>query len=355
MNLMLRHAKYIGGRGDILKNFFKLAIKSISWLLIVFIILTLIIAITKLSNPNHADVDLESMNPIQREAFMRRYGGNMTVTTLASFKKLSNDVIDYYKMLARGELGYTYTIVRWTDSMGNPKSAREYNDPIGPIVGAGFNRSIKILSAAIGISLILGILKGVYDSKKEKKRNSTFKLFTTVIGLSVPVIFLAPLLQFIIMWLGKNYGLKFPVVGHDTIKHMILPTITLSLLPTMYIARLTAVAMDKAYEDEYVRTAISKGGSKLRVLWFHVFRNAIVEIAGSLPAALTILISDLVLVEYLFSYEGITYMMVDYYDKGQSDVVTGLALVLCGIFLFFYLIFKLMKFTLDPKGRSRAI
>lgn len=323
--------------------------------MVVFIILTLIIGITKLSKPNHVDVDLNSMNGIQREAFIKRYGGNMTITSLSSMEYLKNSVIDYYRMLLKGDVGWIYRITRKVDSMGNYITVQEKTEPIGPILKAGFVRSIKLLSGAIGGALILGMIKGVFDSKKDKKKNSTFKLFTTIVGLSIPVIFLAPLLQFAVFRLKIKYGFSLPITGYETLMHTILPTIVLSILPTMYIARITAIAMDRAYENEYVRTAISKGNSKLRVLWIHVFRNAIVEVTGSLPSVLTIIISDLALVEYLFDYRGLTYMMVEYYDQGQSDVVTGLALILCAIFLFFYLLFKLLRYTLDAKGRGTAI
>ncbi|TAH62695.1 MAG: ABC transporter permease [Gottschalkiaceae bacterium] len=340
--------------GICLKRIIKLLIKSISWLLIAFIILTLVIAITKLSKPRQIDIDISSLSDIQREIFLRRYGGSTTITTSTSFETLKDDVISYYKLLLKGDLGWTYKIVRKVDSMGNRVSYRENLEPINEILKTGFFRSMKLLVSSLGLALVLGILKGVFDSKKHKKNNSTFKLFTTVIGLSIPVIFLAPLFQFLGIWLRNKYGFNIDVVGYEKLKHMVLPMIVLSILPTMYIARLIAVAMDKAYENEYVRTAISKGSSRLRVMWVHVFRNAIVEVAGSLPAVLTIIISDLAIVEYLFEYKGLTYMMIDFYDKGQPDAVTGLALVLCAIYLSFYSLFKLLKFVLDPK-RGRAV
>lgn len=337
-----------------MKNIAKLFAKALSWVLVVFIILTLIITITKLSNPSEIRIDVSALGEVEREIFLRRYGGDLKLNNFSSVEELKKDVIDYYKMLFSGDLGWTYGIVKKIDSQGNSLSIRENIDPIDEIIKTGFTRSIKLLSISLTLALFLGILKGVSDSKKEKRDNSTFKLFTTVVGLSIPAIFLVPLLQFGIIWLQK-YGIKFPIIGHETYKHMILPIVVLTILPAMYIARITAVAMDKAYEEEYVKTAISKGGSKLRVMWIHVFRNAIVEIAGALPATLTLIISDLVVVEYLFQYKGITYMMIEYHEKGQSDVVTGFALVLFAIFLFFYLLFKLFHFTLNAKRGEKAI
>lgn len=338
-----------------MKGVLKLFVKGISWLIVIFIILTLIIAITRLSKPTRLNVDLDSMGGITREIFLRRHGDNLSFTKVSSVKDLKDDVIEYYGMLLKGELGWTYQIIRTVDSQGNHIVRMQKMEPVDKIVVTGFKRSMKLLSGALVIAIIAGIVKGVFDSKKGKKKASTLKLFSTVVGLSLPVIFLVPLLQFIVAGINKKYGFNFPVSGYETLKHMILPTVVLSILPTMYIARITAVAMDEAYEDEYVRTAISKGSSKLRVMWIHVFRNVIVEVAGSLTSVLTIIISDLALVEYLFDYRGLTYMMLEYYDQGQSDLVTGLALVLFVVFLFFYMLFKLLKYALDPKGRRSAI
>lgn len=339
-----------------MKRIFKLSIKAISVLIIVFIIMTLIIALTKISSPRHVYIDYEAMSTRQRVDLLRRFGGDLTVTTFTSLEDLKREVTNYYRNLFRGELGYIYKPVReFNEALGVDLTRYEPIEPITNILKIGLARSIKLLGSALGIALILGPLKGVYDSKKEKKSNSTLKLFTTVIGLSLPVIFIATLLQFILVKLNFKYGIRFPVFGHQSLKHMLLPLITLTIMPTMYIARLTAVAIDKAYKDEYVRTALSKGSSKLRVLWIHVFRNAILQITDSIPTTISLLISDLVLVEYLFNYEGLTHTMMKYYDMAQSDVVTAVALVLCSIFILFYILLKIMRFALEPRGRSSAL
>lgn len=340
--------------GYILKSIFKLFAKVIFLIMILFIILTSIIAITKLSSTSHVGVDPSTLG-MNQETYLRRYGEHLSRTTLTTAADLKQEIIDYYKTLLKGELGWTYKVTRYIDSSGNFKSRLDQDESIKDILKIGFSRSIKLLSGALAIALIGGMLKGIFDSKKGKKESSTIKLFSTIVGLSIPVIFLAPLLQLLGMWIRNTYGYNIPIVGYETIRHTILPIIALSILPTMYIARMTTVAMDEAYEEEYVKTAISKGSSKIRILWLHVFRNAIVEITGSLSSVLTIIISDLAIVEYLFEYKGITYMMLDYFDKGQSDAVTGLALLLCLIFLCFYLLLKILRYVLDANGRSRTI
>lgn len=338
-----------------MKKVFSLLFRAVSLLFVGFIIITLIITITKVSSTRVPPVDISKMDDMKRIGFLKKYGSQLERTSLSSMGDVKNDVIDYYKKLLKGELGYTKKLIRYIDTQGNHKSRYENIDPIDEIVKGGFIKSMKLLLAAQCIALIIGIPKGILDCKKGKENNSTVKLFITVIGLSIPIIFLGPLLQFTAISLRYKYGIIFPSVGDTTLKHMLLPTIALSVLPTMYMARITAIAMDKAYKDEYVRTAISKGNSKLRVMWVHVFRNAIVEITGSLSSVITIIISDLALVEHLFEYKGLTYIMLNYFDMGQSDIVTASALVLCAIFMTFYIVFKFLKFVLVPKGRSTII
>lgn len=317
--------------------------------------MTSIIAISNVSTTRVPVIDISEIPVDQRVGFLKKYGNQLERTTLSTAKEVKESVIDYYKTILKGELGYTKKLIRYVDSGGNHKSRYENLEPIEGILKDGFIKSMKLLFTALGIALIIGIPKGIFDSKKGKDTNSTIKLFITVIGLSIPIIFLGPLLQYAAISLRRKYGIIFPTIGDSSLKHMILPTIALSVLPTMYIARITAIAMDKAYEDEYVRTAISKGNSKFRTMWVHVFRNAIVEITGSLSSVLTIIISDLALVEYLFEYKGLTHTMLTYFNLGQSDVVTASALILAAIYLSFYIVFQTLKYILIPRGRSSMI
>jgi len=187
------------------------------------------------------------MNAFNREAFVRRYGDDLSTRTFLSAEDLIKEVFNYYKMILSGDLGHIYKISKRYTPEGTELHDLIPVKPIGEILKVGLSRSIKLLLSAITIAIILGILKGVIDSKKEKKTNSTFKLFTTVVGLSLPVIFIGPLLQFVVLGLFRKFGFGVPLFGHQSFKHMILPVITLAILPTMYIARLTAVAIDNAY------------------------------------------------------------------------------------------------------------
>jgi ABC-type dipeptide/oligopeptide/nickel transport system permease component len=299
-----------------MKQNLKLIGRIIGWIVFVFLIITFIIVIAKLPSNFDIQFDLKELR----------------IDSNVSFSYMKKEVIYYYKELLKGSLG-----------KGNK------GIPVWKLVGIGFSKSIILLIGSLLISIVFGILKGIFDSRKEKQTTSTIRLLPTLIGLSMPDIFVIILIQSFVVWL-HNHGIKyFPVAGYENLRHAILPMISLSIIPTMYIARITALTMDNIYDQEYIRTALGKGASRLRVIFIHVLRNAIVEIADSFSSIASILISSLLLVEYFFYYPGLTLIMYNNYEGGQTDVVIGVALIIGLIYFVIDSFFKLLRFFLNPK------
>jgi len=167
----------------------------------------------------------------------------------------------------------------------------------------------------------------------------------------MPDVFIIVFLQVFMVWLHKRNLPVLPVAGGNSLKHLILPIISLSIIPATYISRITSLSLDDVFENQYIKTALGKGASKIRVIWIHGFRNVIVDIISSFSSLLTILISSLLLVEYIFAYPGIAYMMYINYISNESNAVIGLALTIGCIYFSFDLIFSSIKHLLTSKER----
>jgi len=167
-----------------------------------------------------------------------------------NFNKLKSETIDYYKLLLSCSFGIT-----------------SKNKPVWDYIRRGFPMSITLLISSLILSIIFGVIKGIFDSKKHKSYSSNAKLLSTITFLSIPDVFLIILFQGIAIWLYRN-GIEFlPAAGNSSLKHAILPILTLSIIPTNYIARITSLSFDDIYEKEYIKTAIGKGASNLRIIW----------------------------------------------------------------------------------------
>ncbi|MDF2521335.1 MAG: binding-protein-dependent transport system inner rane component [Clostridia bacterium] len=201
------------------------------------------------------------------------------------------------------------------------------------LIKNSLSKSIKLLTGGLLLAMIIGILKGIFDSRRGNSRDSSLKVLLTIIPISLPDILVVALLQSFAIWLIQH-GIKiFKVAGSGTWQHELLPIIALSILPAAYIARVTAMSIESCYDKEYVKAAIGKGCSSRRILWNHVMRNAIGIIFESLSNITSMIIGNMMIVEYMFSYPGITQLLMNSY-KSYDRNTTIVTIIVIGIIYF---------------------
>lgn len=303
-------------------------IKSILANLLFLLILVVFIAtVIKLQDC----INYSNVTSVQKATTGIRFNIGDTQVSLDT-KKLGTEVFSYLRTLLSGSFGKTRD-----------------NKQVSQYITAGLPRTLTLLIGAIFLSTVFGVVKGIFDSKRGKHKQSNFKLLSTITFLSVPDIFVIIIVQSLVVWSYKHNIKIFPLAGADTWKHAVLPIVSLSLIPMAYIARITSMSFDKIYEQDYIKTALGKGASSTRIIWIHAFRNAIVDIIGSFSSIIAILISSLLLIEYLFYYPGIAQNMYSLYERNSTNAVIGLAIVLGMIYFIIDTLFKILKYILTPK------
>lgn len=222
--------------------------------------------------------------------------------------------------------------------------------PLAENLHRPFKNTISILVGGLLLSIVIGFIKGLIDSTKGERTNNSLQVLATVIPISFPDVLSVAVLQMFAVFLSRN-GLKIvKVAGSGTINHMILPIIALSLLPAFYIARTLAVSIDNCYKQEYVKAALGKGCSKHRILWNHVLRNVTGIVFESLSNLTALIICNLVLIEYLFAYPGLTtWIMRAHFQANmrgaENNYMVWIIVTIIIGFIYFGLdiIFNIMK------------
>lgn len=222
-----------------------------------------------------------------------------------------------------------------------------------------FNKTLKnsvsLLSGGLMLAILLGVPKGIFDSNRGKEKGSSLKVLGTIIPVSIPDILIIALLQRLAVYLNKNGIEIFRVGGGGTLNHMLLPLVALSILPASYIARITSMAIDDCYKQDYINVAIGKGCSRFRVLWKHVMKNAIPSIIGSLPTITSIVIGNLLMVERVFGYPGLTNALADFFIKYEKDGLI-LSIILIGtIYFLLDSIFYMLKLIVAKPHKEKII
>jgi ABC-type dipeptide/oligopeptide/nickel transport system permease component len=215
--------------------------------------------------------------------------------------------------------------------------------------------SVLLLTGGLMIAILLGIPKGIFDSRRGSEKGLSMKVLSTIIPVSIPDIMIIAILQRLAVYLNKHGIEIFRVGGGGTLNHILLPLIALSILPACYIARITSMSIDDCYIQDFINVAIGKGCSRFRVLWNHVMRNAVPSIIDSLPTITSIIIGNLLMVERVFGYPGLTNALVDFFIKYERNGLIA-SIILIGIIYFIMdAIFYILKLIVVKPIKERNI
>ncbi|GAA0772843.1 hypothetical protein GCM10008908_19970 [Clostridium subterminale] len=245
---------------------------------------------------------------------------------------------------------------------GEAFKVRIQGETVGQLLVKTATKSLSILFFGAILAVILGIPKGIIDSRKND-RSGTIKLLQSLIPLSVPDILIIVLVQIFAIYLYNNgfsiLGLgPIPAYGDETLVNAIYPIISISILPAAYIARITATTIEENFTKPYILAARGKGCSRFQIIKKHMMKSIIYGVLSGFPTVIGIMFSSLIIVERLFYYRGMGFYMIFFYTTDlippyEGGVAFMTFIVLLAIFYYFiFMIFNILKDIILPKTKS---
>ncbi len=240
-------------------------------------------------------------------------------------------------------------------------------------IGSRFPATIEIAIFAIIVATVFGILIGVVAAVKKNSIIDNASMVLSLVGVSIPIFWLGIL--FIILfvkilgWLpasgridamlrpegGTGFYLIDTLVQGDfeafknALWHLILPGVTLALYTLAIISRMTRSSMLDALNQDYIRTARSKGISEGKVVIKHGLRNALMPIVTVIGLQFGALLGGAVLTETVFAWPGIGSYTVECITKSDFPVIQAVVLIIATIFVLMNLIVDIIYAFLDPR------
>lgn len=206
--------------------------------------------------------------------------------------------------------------------------------------------AVMALILAIVVSLPLGMLAAV-------KPNSWLDWIVSGIALSgqaLPGFFLALMM---ISFFGVTLR-WLPISGSATPWHYVMPVVVLAIGAIPALMRLTRSGMMEVLEQDFIRTARSKGISGLRVMWKHAMRNAILPIISLSAVQLGALLGGSVIVESVFAIDGIGLLTYRSIQRGDFPVVQAMLMFVSASYIILTLLADIINAWLDPRLRQRS-
>src|SRR5210317_637700 len=228
--------------------------------------------------------------------------------------------------------------------------------PVTTLIGQRLEPTLLLSLTTIVFIVLIAVPLGSLAAYKAGSWIDRFVMLFSVAGFSVPVF----VLGYILIYVLAMQLQILPVQGYKSpfehgfwvfLRHMVLPTMTLSVIYIALIARMTRASVQEILQEDYVRTARAKGQSEFKILLRPALRNAAVPIVTVIGLGIALMIGGVVVTESVFNIPGLGRLVLDAVLASDYSVIQGLILFFSFVYILINLLLELSYTLFDPRIR----
>jgi peptide/nickel transport system permease protein len=228
--------------------------------------------------------------------------------------------------------------------------------PVTTLIGQRLEPTLLLSLTTIVFTVLIAVPLGTLAAYKAGSWIDRFVMLFSVAGFSVPVF----VLGYILIYVLAMHLQILPVQGYKSpfehgfwifLRHMVLPTMTLSVIYIALIARMTRASVQEILQEDYVRTARAKGQSEFKILMRHALRNAAVPIVTVIGLGIALMIGGVVVTESVYNIPGLGRLVLDAVLARDYPVIQGLILFFSFVYILINLLIDLSYTFFDPRIR----
>ena len=248
----------------------------------------------------------------------------------------------------------------WAGNILHGDFGRSYvlNRPVIDEVMERFSATLLLGGCALLLSTVLGLLAGIFSAVRQFGWGDRIITLLVLLGISMPSFWIGLLMIMLfavqLQWFPASgmYAVWGGGDWWDLLHHLTLPAITLAIVATGVIARLTRTAMLEVLRQDFIRTARAKGLSERKVIYKHAFRMALVSVIPVIGIQAGFVLGGAVYIETVFQWPGLGAMMVKAVATRDLLLVQGGVLVAAAAYVLINLCADILQALLDPRLKS---
>ena len=246
-------------------------------------------------------------------------------------KPLINQYVGFFTGLFHGNLGKSFNT----------------GQPVLKAIIERFPNTLILAITSLIVAVIIGILGGIVTAAKRNTIIDSAGLMFSIIGVSMPAFLLGPIL---ILIFSVKLGI-LPVSGSGSLKHLVLPSLSLGFALSAIILRMTRASMLEVLSKDYIRTARAVGISEKKILMKHALKNAIIPVVTIIGLQFGALLGGVIIVEIIFSWPGIGQLLIPAIMRRDYPLVQGCILFISVVYIFVNFIVDIIYAYIDPRIR----
>jgi peptide/nickel transport system permease protein len=278
------------------------------------------------------------LTPAEVASLKARYGLDQPVGT---------QFLSFVKGLVRGDLGVSI----------------EYGRPVTSLLAERLPATLLLGGTVLLLNFTVGVWLGVRQSVRQDQREDRWLTTLSLAGYAMPSFWLGLVLAWLvgIKWrLLPAAGMEDPLLSQnagtlahvsDVLRHLILPSLTLSAVSIAATMRYQRAAMLDVLHMPFILTARAKGIPESRVTWHHAWRNALFPVITLFGLWLPILVAGSVFVEAVFAWPGLGSLAASAVAGRDYPLLMGASLLVAALVVTGALVTDLAYAALDPRVR----
>jgi ABC-type dipeptide/oligopeptide/nickel transport system permease component len=222
--------------------------------------------------------------------------------------------------------------------------------PVTELLRQHFPPTLLLTAATTALAALLGLLLGTSAAINPEGGLDAFLMSLTTLGLAVPTYWSGLLLM---LFLAPK--LNLPIAGGRSVRHLLLPTLTLTPPLMAVVARLVRTQVREVLHAQHTFTAQAKGLSRWIILTKHVLRNSLIPIMHLLGVHIGHLLGGAFIVETIFGWPGMGRLTVRAIFDRDIPVVLGAALTISALYLLINFLVDVSHALLDPQVADKVV
>lgn len=214
-----------------------------------------------------------------------------------------------------------------------------------------FPTTIYLAIGATLVAIIIGVPVGLISAVKQYSLMDDISTIFSMVLTAIPNFWLG-----LVLMLALSLKLKwFPAYGATSLKHFVLPWITLSCMTLAVLIRMTRSSMLEVIRQDYIRTARAKGARERRIVFRHALRNALLPVITVIGTQLSVQLGGAIIVETVFSIPGLGTMIISGIKTKDIPVVMGGVMFIALVGGLVNLLVDILYAYIDPRLKSRYV
>ena len=297
----------------------------------IFLVLTLVFIAMRILPGDPALAALGPMaDPVQLALFRDRMGLNESIPV---------QYIQFFWNAVRFDFGVSFIS----------------NVPVSDLIARNLPHTIYLTLVSVVMGLSVGIPFGVFAATRRNRAPDNALRFYSLVGYAVPDFYLAAILL-IVFSLQLGW---FPINGAgdgfwDGLHHIILPALTLAMLKSAFMGRLTRTSVLEVLGRDFVRTARAKGAREGRVIYRHGLRNALLPLSTGIGISILATLSGSVAVELVFNRPGIGRLLIEAISERDYPVIQAGVMMFAFFVIAVNLAMDIVYVLVDPRIRMKS-